>query len=451
MTLGGNLTTRVVLILVGGFIALQLFVIAVTSLPTRGDARRPYNLPLPGEAAALVNAVEQVPPGERQKLVDALGNGLYSVSLTEGVRPSRNPTTEDLVLLGRYYAAALPGHAVAVDARGALLGSLIGSRPRPARFFAPVTVTISLNDGRALQLVSQPSPPVRLYMRQRSVIGALAGLTLLAVLALAVRQTTRPLVRLARGIDRFEQDLDAPDLPAQGPAEVRALAEALNDMKGRVRTLMAARTRMLAAIAHDMRTYLTRMRLRAEFVEDADQRARMIRDLDEMALLLDDTLLLASADAPHAEPAPLIDLRDPLRAAVEARGADPATVRLILPDMPVHAHARPLSLRRIADNLADNALRYGSRVEIRLAADPGGAVLTFSDDGPGIPADEIARLGEPFHRGEPSRNRESGGAGLGLAIVQALAARDQATVHFGTGPMGGLAVTVRYPPAGKTG
>lgn len=446
MNMLSRLSIRVVAILLAGFVVLQLLIFLVTALPSRGDERRPYGLPSPDEVAAMVGAVERAPLAERQALVSAFDKGLYSVALApEGVTPSPHSTTGDLTRLGNFYAAALPGHAVAVDARRPILGSLLGSRQRPARYFAPVRIAISLEDGNALVLGSRPSAPMRAFQRQRSLVAALGGLILLGILLVAMRQTMRPVNRLAEGVRDFAAGREVPDLPVEGPREVRDLAVAFNDMKQRIAMLMAERTRTLAAIAHDMRTYLTRLRLRADYIDDPEHRQRAVRDLDEMSALLDDTLALARTDEPgEAAPAPLIDLRDAVEAAVAAREADTRALLADLPTDSVRVHARPLAVRRIVDNLVANALRHGSRARIGLAVEGGQAVLSVTDDGPGVPPDQLARLGEPFYRGDPSRNRESGGAGLGLAIVRALAVRDGATVDFANLETGGFRVTLRY-------
>jgi len=444
MTIASNLSLRLTAILLAAFVALQLLIVAATSLP-RGDDRRPYNLPLPAQARVMADALDRTPAGQRPALLDAFNGGLYTVALTPSLPAAAATPTPDLDVLSLYYARALPGRDIAVNGRRPRLGRLIGTHPRPARFFAPVTVAIGLRDGGAMVLTSQPSPSMRRYFRSRSWLGAIGGLIVLAALALAVRQTTRPLVRLSREVRRFGTSLDAPDLPVSGPREVRELSSSFNEMKGRIRDLIAERTRMLAAIAHDMRTYLTRLRLRAEFIDDPRHRDGAVRDLDEMAALLDDTLFLAQGEADRT---PVVELD--LAAAAEALVA----VRLELGDAvtldaasPLSVRATPQSVRRILDNLIDNGLRYGTAVTVRLARDGDRADLIVEDDGPGVPPEVLARLGEPFNRLDASRNRETGGAGLGLAIVRALAGRDGAEVIFANRAEGGLRVTVRYTVA----
>ena len=444
MTIGSNLSLRITLILLFGFVALNLMVIALTTLPSRGDALRPYNLPLPGQAAAIAAAIDRSPPGERAGLVETFNGGLYTVRIEPAMPQPAANTSTDLAELQGYYAHALPGRQVIVGGRRPLIGRLIGSQPRPARFFAPVTVAIGLHQG-ALVITSTPSAAMRAYLRSRSVLGAIGGLVVLLVLALAVRQTTRPIAELSGGVRHFGADLDAPDLPLAGPREIRELAGSFNDMKARIRELMQERTRVLAAIAHDMRTYLTRLRLRAEYIDDPEQRARAVRDLDEMAALLNDTLFLAEDEA-RAPSAIRMDLAEAVTGLVALRRelGDAATAET---DGAAWVTASPIGVRRILDNLIDNGLRHGASVLVSLVHADGAVELIVEDDGPGVAPEILARLGEPFTRGDPSRNRETGGAGLGLAIVRALAARDGAAVTFANRAEGGLRVTVRYGAA----
>lgn len=443
MTIGSNLSLRLAGILLVGFILLQLLV-AVVALPSSEDGRRPYNLPRPEEAAAIVDAIDRAPAAERARLVEALGGGFYSLALAQ-LSPGSNGRSENLGDLEAGYRSAMPGRRIAVAGQRPRLGRLLGPAARPARFFAPIRVAIGLNGGGALLITSQPSDGARAYLQNRAVVGAVGGLVLLIVLMLAVRQTTRPLGQLSQGVRRFASNLDTPDLPISGPREVRELAAAFNDMKAQIRMLIDERTRVLAAIAHDLRTYLTRLRLRAEFIFDSDQHSRAVRDLDEMAGLINDTLLLADrASAPPGTPQ-RVDVARTLAEIVDAHLELGETVSLapVPPDLAIAA--TPLSLRRIADNLIANGLRHGRSVEI-FAQTAGETIdLIVEDDGPGVPIDALARLGIPFQRFDPSRSRETGGAGLGLAIVRALAARDSAEVVFGQRIPTGLRVTIRYP------
>lgn len=442
MTIGSNLSLRLAAILLVGFILLQLLVAVV--LPSSDDARRPYNLPRPEDAAAIANALDRTPEGERARLVEALDGALYSIKL-DPAPPAPGRRADDLRDLEASYGTAMPRRQVNVDGRRPRLGRWIGPAARPARFFAPIRVTIGLNGGGVLLITSQPSEAARAYLQGRAVIGASGGLVLLVALMLAVRQTTRPLSRLSRGVRRFAGNLDTPDLPVSGPREVRELATAFNDMKAQIRALIDERTRVLAAIAHDLRTYLTRLRLRAEFIDDPDHRNRAVRDLDEMTTLINDTLQLADRNsAPPSHPEQM-GVALALAETVDAHRELGESVTLAPVPDDLAIAATPLALRRILDNLIANGLRHGDTVSVSAHAAGEMVDIVVEDNGLGVPADALASLGIPFQRFDPSRSRETGGAGLGLAIVRALAARDQAEVIFAQGSSAGLRVTIRYP------
>lgn len=443
MLISPNLTLRITAILLGGFVAVQIMLLASLSWLGWADAQRPYNLPLPHQVAAMADALDLGGSNSRSGLLTAFNDSLYQVRLaSDAAAPSS--ADEELARLRGAYGAALSGREVSLSGEQPWLRRLFGNRPRPALVVAPVALSVRLANGQWMVIESRPSPLINRYMRRRAIWGALAAAILLAILLVAVRQTTKPLVQLSLGVRDFTNDLDAPDIPVTGPREIRAVAEALNDMKARIAVLIEQRTRVLAAIAHDMRTYLTRLRLRAEFIEDPGQRERAASDLHEMSMLLDDTLLLATQGGEAPEPV-LLDVANELIAlATEHSEAGTAfELRCALDRMVVRA--RRIGFRRILSNLIDNGRRYGNHVSV--TAQRSGAVIRIEvqDDGPGVPEDALPTLGEPFQRLDPSRDRETGGAGLGLAIVRALAARDRADVRFTNTEAGGLCVTLSYP------
>jgi signal transduction histidine kinase len=445
MSIASNLSLRIMAILLAGSILLQLL-IASSVLPNGADSGRPYGLPRPAEAAVIAHALDRTSPRERDALVRALDGGLYSVRLVRHF-PESWHSSDELEDLAKRYRSAAQGRAVSVDGQRPRLSRWLGNSARPARFLAPIRVAIGLSDGAILLLTSEPSDDLRAYLQGRAMIGAIGAMVLLLVLMLAVRQTTRPLGGLSRGVRRFAGDLDAPDLPISGPREVRALALAFNDMKGQIRTLVAERTQMLGAIAHDLRTYLTRLRLRAEFIGDADHRDRAVRDLDEMTALVNDTLFLADRDsAPRVRPEHVL-LAPALDHIVAANVELGARVALCPVREDLAVEATPLALRRILDNLIANGMRHGNCVTIAAQARTARVEITVEDDGPGVPVEALPKLGLPFQRFDPSRSRETGGAGLGLAIVRALAERDGAEVRFEPGEPHGLRVVLCYPVA----
>lgn len=240
---------------------------------------------------------------------------------------------------------------------------------------------------------------------------------IIAVVALwGVKRATRPLALFASAAERLGVDVNADPLPEAGPGEVRRAARAFNTMQTRIKRFIQDRTQMLAAISHDLRTPITRMKLRAEFVDDDEQRGKMMRDLDEMEKMIAATLAFARDDAAN-EPTAVIDIAGLLADLAEDERAAGRDVTFSGP-APLDITARPLALKRAVANLADNALKYGKRARITLARTADGIEITVDDDGPGIPSEDQEKVFAPFFRLEGSRSRETGGTGLGLTITR---------------------------------
>jgi two-component system, OmpR family, sensor kinase len=223
---------------------------------------------------------------------------------------------------------------------------------------------------------------------------------------------------------------------------VRELASAFNDMQGRIRRLISDRTQALAAVSHDLKTPITRLRLKVEGLKDRKLAASIHGDLAEMEEMLDQTLAYLSGDKDD-EPFRKLDLAALLQTLAD--DAADAGHEAAFAGEPLTIEGRPLALKRAFGNLVGNAVKYGGAARIGLGSDGGKTVVTIDDDGPGIPADQIARAFQPFHRLEVSRSKETGGFGLGLAIAQAAIAGHGGVVTLANRPEGGLRAIVRLP------
>lgn len=274
----------------------------------------------------------------------------------------------------------------------------------------------------------------------------LAAVILIAMIAL--RRTTGPLQQMAAAATAFANDLDAPPLPETGPAEVRSAAQAFNFMQTRLRRMVVERGRALAAVSHDLRTPLTRMRLRAELVEDAELRSRINADIDAMQGMVDNVLAYLRG-MEDKEAAQAINMEALLSSIVEDEQALGRQVNLhpMGPEFPaMAAYVGKLSvLRRAVTNLVDNATTHGHAVWVRL--EDGGDTLRVivEDDGPGIPPSDLKRVTEPFVRLDPARSPHTGGAGLGLAIVRDAAAYHGGTLTLENRESGGLRAILTLP------
>lgn len=272
------------------------------------------------------------------------------------------------------------------------------------------------------------------------------GVLLLAVLLLsflAVRWITRPLHVLAQAAEGLGNDIHRPPLPEQGPREIRQAARAFNTMQARLQRFIEDRTRMLAAMSHDLKTPITRMRLRAELLEDAELRQRFDADLIEMQTMVGDTLdfMRGLGGGEPRQPVDMLALLESLRADNEAMGRA------------VTIEGRPLSpyvgvpslLKRCLANLVDNAVLYGGSATVRIEDSPEALVLRVLDEGPGIPPAQLEAVFEPFYRVEGSRSRATGGTGLGLAIARNIAQVHEGEIRLRNRPEGGLDVELRLP------
>lgn len=260
---------------------------------------------------------------------------------------------------------------------------------------------------------------------------------------LAVRRMARPLRQLARHAEELGTSLDTPPMRESGPSEVMAAARAFNLMQERLKRYIDDRTRMLGALSHDLRTIITRLRLRAEFIEEEEQRAKAVRDLGDMLVMLQSSLDFARDDAKR-EPMAATDLAALVRTALDDfsdqghqvtyQGPDHRTVR-----------CRPVAIRRAFDNLIDNAVAYGGAADVTLSAEQGQAIVTIGDRGPGIPEAERRRVFDPFYRLEASRSRDTGGSGLGLAVAHAVITGHGGAIALEDRAGGGLLVRVSLP------
>lgn len=319
--------------------------------------------------------------------------------------------------------------------------------PPPPPMGAPKMRTLSgsllLDDGSWLNFAAPIAsfPPFWATPYFLVMLGSTA--IILAVSIWAVRRAVQPLAMFAAAAERLGRDVNASPLHDEGPREVRRAALAFNEMQKRLRAFVRDRTQMLAAISHDLRTPLTRLRLRAELIEDEDEQRKMIADLDAMGAMIDAALAFARDEA-AGEKTVALDLAVLLQTVCEA-AADAGGIATYHGLAHTTCGGRPLALRRAFTNLVDNALIYGGQARVGLEIAGGELVATVDDDGPGVPEEELERVFEPFRRLEASRNRETGGTGLGLALVRAAIAAHGGTVRLANRPEGGLRARVVLP------
>jgi signal transduction histidine kinase len=315
-------------------------------------------------------------------------------------------------------------------------------------YWRQAVIGMRLTDGDWLNVTVQLEP-LRPWHSPTFLAAFLSMTAAAAVLTLwAVRRLTAPVRTLAAAAEALGRDVNAPPLPDDGPTEVAVAAVAFNTMAARIRRFVQDRTELLTAIGHDLRTPITRLKLRVEFVDDDELRGKILADLEELEAMVSATLAFGR-DARTTEAVSALDLAELLRTILDEAGDAHADVLDKLKyEGPAHltVRARSLSLKRALVNLTSNAINYGGSATVRLLdAEDRTVVVEIEDDGPGIPPTELDRVFEPFHRGEPSRSRETGGMGLGLPIARNIMRAHGGDVTIANRPSGGVKATVTLP------
>ncbi len=311
----------------------------------------------------------------------------------------------------------------------------------PAAF---ILVSLNLGDGKWLNTASPILPSPTFFSARLGLSMAVMLVFVAAISALIVRKMTAPLKQLSEAAETLGTDVQAPAIPEIGPDEVRRTAHAFNVMQNRIRRFVEDRTQMLGAIAHDLGTPITRLRLRAEFVEEDEIRRKMLRDLDDMQDMVASTLAFIREDAAR-EPRVTVDIGS-LLARVCDDIAD-AGYEVTLAEIPrwqlVGCH--PVSLRRALSNVIDNAVKYGHRAMVSIAVDETAIKILVEDEGPGIAEEMQEDVFRPFLRLEESRNRETGGTGLGLSVARTILRSHGGDIRLKNRAEGGLCVELRLP------
>jgi len=302
---------------------------------------------------------------------------------------------------------------------------------------------VRLQDGTLVTFdTRQPTQTVSWpYRLLLSLAVLLAGVVIVAWIA--VRWATRPLKQLSEAAEGLGRNIDRPPLAEDGPVEVARAAHAFNTMQARLQSYIRDRTRILAAMSHDLKTPITRLRLRAELLGDGEVRGRFTRDLDDMESMVAATLdFLRGLDSGEAvQPLDVMALLESLQADLAETGG---VVRI--EGRTARAYpGRPQALKRCLGNLLENAIKYGRRATVLVSDDAARLEIRVLDEGPGLPEAELEKVFEPFYRAEQSRSRETGGTGLGLTIARSVVEGHGGKIELLNRPEGGLEARIILP------
>lgn len=434
--------------------------------------------------------VGDAPADWRRRLADGASDPLFRVTLASS-RPTIKPAGEASdasILIADYIRQSLPSRTVVVAVAAAAgersldladpreSGPGFGPRPgrgwgranhdgmgpgamghdgpmrgymrappaRAAMSWRGLDAAVEIADGQWLRFTTS-LPDTGPTMSPRLLIALAVMAAIIALLtAWAVRRMTTPMAVLATAASRLGRDVDAPALAVTGTLEMRRAALAFNDMQARLRRLVENRTLMLASISHDLRTELTLLRLRTEALAPGEERERMLKSLADMEAMLTATLSFARDEA-KSEERRRLDVGALLTSIVDDMADAGLPVSAASIASGAVASVKQTALRRAVTNLIDNAVKYGVRATVSLSASPRDLTIAVDDEGPGIPEDQLAPVLQPFYRLEGSRNRDTGGMGLGLAIAASIAEAHGGSLSLSNRARGGLRASIVLP------
>lgn len=458
-----SLFGRLMLVLASGLVVAQLLSAAINLAERDTVLVRAMGMQPAQRIADVVRLLDSLNPAERARIVSVLNVPPMVVSLDRAPVSEQSDSTNGAhaAMFAAVLRAALGDERpIRVTMTGTPPVWMHGPVPASGRFpvdgpfgpsgmhrFPPDGVSmltqVRLQDGTWASFDTQlPQAAAGLPWRVLLTLAILLAAVLL-LSYVAVRWVTRPLNLLATAADELGRDINRPPLPESGPIEVNRAARAFNTMQARLVRFIDERTRLLTAMSHDLKTPITRMRLRAELLENDGLREKFEHDLVDMETMVTQTLefMRGLTQREPEQPVDVMALLESLQADNEAMGRT-VTIngRVTHPFSAV-----PQLLKRCISNLIDNAIVYGQRAEIRV--DEGSSELTIRvrDHGPGIPDAELEKVFEPFFRLEGSRSRETGGTGLGLSIARNIARADGGEVRLRNHENGGLEAILTLP------
>ncbi|MDE1147432.1 MAG: ATP-binding protein [Azospirillaceae bacterium] len=396
---------------------------------------------------SISHVIDAAPPEVRPSLTRAASTKIYRIEWYDAASPlavalNRDPRPDGMFPLPSPWLEELNEPAVV------FMGTAAGAAPLHLRHdFATYPdarfLAVPMKDGS--WLVYSALDRSRDFARALRIGIALLLLLLsaAAVSLIAARQLSRPIERIATAARQFGTNPQAPPIDEAGPRELRGVIRAFNAMQGQIQKFVSYRTAMLAAISHDLRTPLTRMRLRGEFVEDPVQQARLFRDVDEMQAMVDGALAFFRDDGDE-EAVTAFDLAGLLTTIIDEYADQGVAVAY---DGPAHAvyRGRPFALKRAVTNLVENAVKHATPPAVSLVTMADASLITIRDQGPGIPEGELDQVFSPFYRLDRSRNRMTGGVGLGLTAALAIVRGHGGDIALVNQPGGGLEVRVTLP------
>lgn len=410
----GWLYGKVLLIAVAAVIVTQLFLFVVYSQRNNTAEFRVNRDVIARQVINLIQTLENTPPEQQQEIAQALNLPNINVSLDD--KPKYHPRFEQTSLWR-------------------VLIKISDQSPN-----IKLSFLLASNQWLNIQANIEPvSWHFQLFMLALEI-----GLTLVILFSLwNIHRFTGPLKKFTKAAESLGVNLRTDPLPIDGPAPVRATAHAMNKMQERIQDLIAARTQMLAAISHDLRTPITRMKLRSQYIQDEHLQQKMINDLDQMEAMIAETLSFAREDAKQ-EKQHHFDFSSLLSSMCDDYAEIGKHVVFEGTFHKVPYTGGVLALKRMLANLMDNAVKYGEKAYVTLEEQDKKVIIEVRDKGKGLPKEQLERVFLPFYR-EQSRSRDTGGTGLGLAVARDIARAHGGDIVLYNHPDGGLVARIILP------
>ncbi|WNC72145.1 ATP-binding protein [Thalassotalea psychrophila] len=432
-----GLTGRVALVLILALITVQLLSLPFYLRQQTSEATELYQHSTLQRINHIVKLFEQLNATQRRDLLPALNSPSLSMDAYYQLTQAESKATDEPSLAATL-STQLDRNVIVKHAKqdGSMLLDMFPSQQR-------IAIWVPLKDNSWLRFSTSSSLPSSGWIMHISAQIIMLCIAVIILAIVAARQLTRPIRTFAAAAERLGTDVNAEPIEEKGSTELRKATRAFNTMQQRLQSYVEDRTKMLAAISHDLRTSLTRLRLRTEFIEDEQQQRKAEHDLEDMEAMLASTLTFARDDAGqeklvNLDLAKLIhtlcdDMED-LEKDVIYQGPEALTCL-----------GRPTALKRAISNVIINAVNYGKKAKVTLSQDEENINIQVEDDGPGIPAEQIEKVFEPFVRLDQARNRSTGGTGLGLSITRSVIRSHGGDVTLKNHHKSGLVVTLALP------
>ena len=416
-----TMTVKIAMTLIGVMLLVAGGAVYYIVKVTGEQSSQEFDRRLKSQLTAILSLMDETPAGDRARLLPALNTPLFSVDLQDtprGFVPPRGEARRVLTEMTDDILSPLKSRTVRVH---------VPDWDESRSPVADTRIAVALKDGGWL-VFGIPSYITHTIWKTGEVLTAVLWVIIFILLVIFIaKRLSRPLRRFTEAAERLGTDLDAPPMSEHGGPELKRAARAFNQMQTRLQRYLEDRTLMLAAISHDLRSYLTRLRLRIEFLE-GEERDKAARDVEDMERILNDTLDFARDDAAKEE-------RDSIELAAFAkdrtsRFADAGADVSFTGGPALTLVARPVAIARALDNLIENAVHHAGSARISIEAADDMAALVVRDPGPGIPQEEWEAVFRPFYRLNSARTLGTGGSGLGLAIARSTARSHGGDVRF---------------------